>query len=174
MKITGPQTVAGKTHVGPVNFLYVIMFKIVENVAKFILGPIKAQKFSRWQSSLTDYIIYHFSKNISSNWKQHLVHVLYGTILAQYNVCIPAYIMNRVWRSLAAIIRIIIYACIILGPVLIWTPSFQAYMAFIEPMHRNKPNITYLLTFQAYKDFSYKREDGCETVMSLYLEFLYF
>ena len=48
MKITGPQTVAGKTNVGPVNFLYVIMFKIVENVAKFILGPVKVQKFSRW------------------------------------------------------------------------------------------------------------------------------
>ena len=28
VKITGPQTAAGKTHVGPVNLLYIIMFKI--------------------------------------------------------------------------------------------------------------------------------------------------
>ena len=28
MKITGPRTMAGETHVGPVNLLYIIMFKI--------------------------------------------------------------------------------------------------------------------------------------------------
>ena len=46
--ITGPQTVGGKTHVGLINLLYIIMFKIWKIKAKFILGLVKAQKFSRW------------------------------------------------------------------------------------------------------------------------------
>ena len=39
-------------------------------------------------------------------------------------------------------------------------------MAFIEPMHRNKPNITYLLTYSlsgktSYHQISRSREIGC-------------
>ena len=45
VKITGPRTTAGKTHVWPVHLLYIIMFKIRKSKPN---SDSKAQKFSPW------------------------------------------------------------------------------------------------------------------------------
>ena len=47
LKLTGPCTAADKTHIGPVNFLCIIIFTISEIKAKFILGLVKAC-FLQW------------------------------------------------------------------------------------------------------------------------------
>ena len=46
-KLTGPRTFADKRWVGPVKLLCIIMFNISKNRRKSLLGPVKAQKFSR-------------------------------------------------------------------------------------------------------------------------------
>ena len=48
MKITGTRTTAGKTHVGPVNHLYIIMFKIRKITPNSGSVWQKPKKFSRW------------------------------------------------------------------------------------------------------------------------------
>ena len=46
-KLTGPRTFADKRWVGPVKLLCIIMFNISRIRPKSLLGPVKAQKFSR-------------------------------------------------------------------------------------------------------------------------------
>ena len=47
-KLTGPATLANKTHARAVNPLYIIIFDISKIKSKFNLSPVKAKKFLRW------------------------------------------------------------------------------------------------------------------------------
>ena len=56
-KLTGPRTFADKRWVGPVKLLCIIMFNISKIRPKSLLGPVKAQKFSRCLQMVTEVVL---------------------------------------------------------------------------------------------------------------------
>ena len=78
-KLTGPWTLADKRWVGPVKLLCIIMFDISKIRPKSILGPVKAQKFSR-------------CLEIQSECSHCVLKVALGPLL----LTIPAWISNHI------------------------------------------------------------------------------
>ena len=80
-KLTGPATVANKTHVRAVNPLYIIIFDISKIKSKFTLSPVKAKKFLRWlyielaEISVTHYIKEGFQKVALGMCKKIMIEI---------------------------------------------------------------------------------------------------
>ena len=75
VKITDLRTAAAKTHVRPVNLLYIIMFKI-RNQAKFILGPVKAFHGDCISSHSIDIVIPQYKHQKMNTWTLNLLALL--------------------------------------------------------------------------------------------------
>ena len=85
LKLTGPCTATDKTHIGPVNFLCIIIFTISEIKAKFILGLVKAKSFcsdcplGKETPTFKKYKILHLSEPLSQHFRKDVwlkIHVM--------------------------------------------------------------------------------------------------
>ena len=71
-KLTGPRTLADKRWVGPVKLLCITMFDISKIRPKSVLGPVKAQKFSR---CLMSDILTYFADTVKGPTKNNSIYL---------------------------------------------------------------------------------------------------